>query len=375
MALNAQQQAHAAQLAALGEHDRIVRATQVPIFRGDLTKDHKAEDWLAFFENAADIAKWNDSDEKIIAQFRALMRDSALQWYNSLSVLPGVDVKVWANVKARFLLHYATKATPKSFCTNFKDLVQKPQERVYDFYARLAAVFIKMKTLVPDSFNTVRIAHDDDIAEAVLASKKEGLADAINFFMEQLLLAGLHERFRTKIQELGTVGLLAVLDKAAELEKLELDNKNTVHSVAAISAISEPFDQELETATGPVEDLAEDEIAAINAIRKNQGRPPFRGKPSGSSGNKSNIQCRYCKKFNHFQRDCKSRQRDGAPMVGADGKPYQPRNPAGGPPKPKPPAFAVKALGNSEEDNEPDVVGYVGSVYAAAPAQPARLNW
>jgi hypothetical protein len=62
-------------------------------------------------------------------------------------------------------------------------------------------------------------------------------------------------------------------------------------------------------------------------------------------------------------------------MVDADGKPYQPRNPAGGPPIPKPPAFAVKALGNSEEDNEPDVVGYVGSVYTAAPVQPAHLNW
>jgi hypothetical protein len=302
------------------------------------------------------------------------MRDSALQWYNSLAVLPGVDVNEWATIKNRFLLHYATKATSKSFCTNFKDLVQKPRERVYDFYARLAAVF-KMKTHVPDSFNTVKMAHEADDAATVLAAKKEGLADAINFFMEQLLLAGIHERFRTRIQELGTTGLTAVLDKAAELEKLELDNKSHAHSVAAISAISEPFDQELETVTGPVEDLAEEEIAAINAIRKNQGRPPFRGKPSGSSGNKSNIQCRYCKKFNHFQRDCKSRQRDGAPMVGADGKPYQPRNPAGGPPKPKPPAFAVKALGNADEDDEPDVVGYVGSVGAVAPALPARLNW
>jgi hypothetical protein len=370
--LNAQQQAHEAQLAALGEHDRIVRATQVPIFRGDLTKDHKAEDWLAFFENAADIAKWKDSDERMIAQFRALMRDSALQWFNGLAVLPGVNVKLWATIRARFLLHYATKATSKSFCTNFKDLVQKRNERIYDFYSRLAAVFIKMRTLVPDSFGTVQTVHDANIAEQMLAAKKEGLGDAINFFMEQLFLAGIHERFRTRIQELGTIGLTAVVDKAAELEKLELDNKSHAPSIAAISAISEPHDQELETTT---EDLAEDEIAAINAIRKTQGRPPFRGKPSGSSGNKSNIQCRYCKKFNHFQRDCKSRQRDGAPMVGADGKPYQPRNPAGGPPKPKPPAFAVKALGNTDEDNEPDVVGYVGSVGTVASASPARLNW
>jgi hypothetical protein len=374
MALNAQQQAaHQAQLAALGEHDRIVRATQVPVFRGDSSKDQRAEDWLAFFENAASIGKWNENDERLIAQFQALMRDSALQWYQSLPMIPDVNVKVWKDIKERFLLHYATKATAKTFCTNFKDLVQKPREKVYDFFARISAVFIKMKTLTPDSFNTVREEVDDDFAAAALRCKKEGLADANNFFMEQLLLAGLHERLRIRIQEIGTTGLRAVLDKAAELEKLELENKTALHAVAAVSATPEIHEPEA-GASGPSEDLAEDEIAAINAIRKNQGRPPFRGKPSGSSGNKSNVQCRYCKKFNHFQRDCKSRQRDGAPMVGADGKPYQPRNQNGGPQRTS--GFpAVKAVAQNVDDNEPDVVGYVGSVHMTAPAQPAHLNW
>jgi hypothetical protein len=373
MALNAQQQAHQAQLAALGEHDRIVRATQVPLFRGDLAKDQKAEDWLAFFENAAKIGKWNETDERQIAQFQALLRDGALQWYQSLPLIPDVDVKSWATIKERFLLHYATKATAKSFCTNFKDLTQKPREKVYDFFARISAVFIKMKTLVPESFSTVRHGVDAEFAEDALACKKEGLADANNFFMEQLLLAGLHEKLRIRIQEIGTTGLRAVLDKAAELEKLELENKASSHTVAAVSATPEILEPEL-GASGPSEDLAEDEIAAINAIRKNQGRPPYKGKPSGFSGNKSNVQCRYCKKFNHFQRDCKSRQRDGAPMVGADGKPYQPRNPNGG--QQRSPAFpAVKAVAQNADDNEPDIVGYVGSVHMTAPAQPAHLNW
>jgi hypothetical protein len=127
MALNAQQQAtHQAQLATLGEHDRIVHATQDLLFRGDAAKDHKAEDWLEFFENAAKIAKWNKTDENMIAQFQALMRDNALQWYKSLSTLPGVDVRACYVIKERFLLHYTTKASAKSFCTNFKDLVQSP---------------------------------------------------------------------------------------------------------------------------------------------------------------------------------------------------------------------------------------------------------
>jgi hypothetical protein len=97
--------------------------------------------------------------------------------------------------------------------------------------------------------------------------------------MEQLLLAGMHEKLLTKIQEIVTTVLLAVLDKAAELEKLEHDNKNNVNFIAAVSAIPEFYEPELgATATGPVEELAEDEITAIKAIRKNHGRPPFRGK-------------------------------------------------------------------------------------------------
>ena len=62
-------------------------------------------------------------------------------------------------------------------------------------------------------------------------------------------------------------------------------------------------------------------------------------------------------------------------MVGADGKPYQPRNQNGGSQRPS--GFpAVKAVTqNADDDDEPDIVGYVGSVNRTAPAQPAHLNW
>jgi hypothetical protein len=130
------------------------------------------------------------------------MRDNALQWYKSLSTLPGVYVKSWNVIKEPFLLHYATKATAKPFCTNFKDLVQKPCEGTYDFYGRIAAVFIKIRTLVLNMFHTVRHGVDVDFAKDVLACKKEGLNDANNFFIEQLLLAEMHKKLWTKIQEI-----------------------------------------------------------------------------------------------------------------------------------------------------------------------------
>ena len=37
---------------------------------------------------------------------------------------------------------------------------------------------------------------------------------------------------------------------------------------------------------------------------------------------KQPIKCRYCKKMGHMQKECKSRLRDNAPEVDANGKPY-----------------------------------------------------
>ena len=60
-------------------------------------------------------------------------------------------------------------------------------------------------------------------------------------------------------------------------------------------------------------------------------------------------------------------------MVGADGKPYQPRA-QGGAQKPN---FAVKALGiEGDDDNEPEVIGYVSSINRRPASTPsAPLNW
>ena len=70
---------------------------------------------------------------------------------------------------------------------------------------------------------------------------------------------------------------------------------------------------------------------------------------------------------------CKSRIRDGAPMVGADGKPYQPRAQGGA----QKPAFAVKAIGGFDEDNnEPEIVGYISNLNRRPASTPlAPLNW
>ena len=361
--------AQEAQLAALAEHDRIVRSTQCPVFRGDRTKDLKAREWMDGFEVAAKIGKWTTDDRKI-NEFFTLLKDQARSWYFNLDTLPGLDLTKWSVVKERFLKQYDTKGTAKTICHNFKDLQQRPRENVKDFYVRVAEVFKKIGAIFPDRFKTVRVAHDEDMNDVVLEVKNEGVMDMIQFIMEQMFLAGMHEKLRIKLQESGASGLLEVLDKADELERFEHENRpGTSLHMAPVAVEDEPND------VSPSEDLEEDDIAAINAYRQSAGKAPFR-KPSNTSSSKT-VQCRYCKKHGHFQRDCKRRKNDKAPMVDAQGKAYQPRQPTGD--AKKPPNFAVRAVDRSEkpddDDDEPDIVGYVNRVQETPAYQPAILNW
>ena len=155
----------------------------------------------------------------------------------------------------------------------------------------------------------------------------------------------------------------------AKFERLEEDNKpSSTFTQKIVASVEEKQDGPSEP-IGPSEDLYEDELEAINAIRQAKGRAPWSGTKPGTSQKK--VQCRYCKKWGHFQKDCKSRLRDNAPMVGEDGKPYQPRQPFGG--QRKPTNFAVKAI---VDDNEPDIVGYVSSIRTPVePSQQPPLNW
>ena len=69
-------------------------------------------------------------------------------------------------------------------------------------------------------------------------------------------------------------------------------------------------------------------MKTVNAIRFRQGKPPFkpnfrRFNGNGNNGKSKTIVCRFCKKPGHVQKDCHARLRANAPMVDANGKPYE----------------------------------------------------
>ena len=69
--------------------------------------------------------------------------------------------------------------------------------------------------------------------------------------------------------------------------------------------------------------LADEEIEQIAFVRRQQ--LPRKNATRNNGPGTPNIDCRYCKKKGHMQRECNSRRRAGAPMVDANGKKYESR--------------------------------------------------
>lgn len=312
--------------AALLAHDRVRRSTELPLFYGRREKDTiTARNLIVRLETAANIAQWNDDIRKC-NEFFMILRDRALIWWETLEDA-GVNNQVWDEVKKAFLKAYEAKYTAKTTCTNFTDLVQRQGENVHDYFLRLQETFTKLCAAAPEGMKNVTMAMPAAIvADTVKEGKAEGIKDMSKFFKHQLFIAGLNDQIRSKVMEAGKTNVFDSLDLARELETIAADRKRSTH-VAVITQDEAAAAEEF----ADMPKLEDDELAAINAIRAKKGRPPMRAAAAATAGfnrngtGAKNVQCRYCKKTGHFQKDCNSRRRDKAPMVDAQGKPYQKR--------------------------------------------------
>ena len=331
--------AAAAQLqAALLNHDRTKRSTEIPLFYGKKEMDTINPQFLLDrITHAAAIAGWNPDRQR--EEFYMILRDKALVWYEALGRVPGIDRNDWAVLQREFLAAFAPKFTAKTNCSNFSEMIQRPQENVQDYYLRIFDTFRNMCQAKPAAMAVVRADGAAPRAEV----KQEGIADMEMFFLHQLFLAGLKEDIRSKTMEGNRPQLHESLALARETEIILADRKGSKgNTVASIEETKEkPQGQVTDDDNKWPDGLDDEEVEIINAIRFKRGnKQPFKRNPNsgnyqnkgsgGQGGQAQNFQrgpfkCFYCKKPNHYQRDCKTRLRDGAPMVNAKGEPYKPR--------------------------------------------------
>ena len=278
--------------AALIEHDRVRRSTELPLFYGRKEKDSITPRLLIDrHTKAAEIGNW-DNDDRKINEFYMILRDRALIWWSSLADAD-VDTGNWEAVKTNFLASYEPRYTAKTTCANFGELLMKTGESNLDYYLRVCDTFSKLSEARPAAMLNVRA----NAAAQQAAVKLEGIRDAEKFFKHQLYLAGLRDDLRTKVMEAGKATLQESVTLANELETIYFEKKaGRVNAVAVADAEEQAVENE---------DFDEEEIEAINAIRQRYGRPAFRGgnrRPKGNFGSKKPVVCRYCKKTGHMQK-------------------------------------------------------------------------
>ena len=312
--------AQAGMAAALNDHDRMRRSTDIPLFYARRDKDTVLPRILIDrIEDAAEIATWNEARK--IRELKLCLRERAIIWWKSLKDT-NIDTNVWDDVKKEFLTAYEPKYTAKTVCANFTDLKQHPDESMNDFLCRIQVAYDRLLDNKPAAITTVRTAIAAGATEAQV--KAEGINDMALFFKHQLFLAGVKDSLRDRVLEAGKADLQESLKFARELEAIQNDRKRS-SKIAALKAVMPPqeaaaiFWDELET-----EDL--DQIAAVRRQQprsSNQTQARSSGPARGNGPRNPNIVCRYCKKKGHMQRECNSRRRDGAPMVDANGKKYE----------------------------------------------------
>ena len=307
---------------ALNQHHRIKKSTELPLFFGRKDKDSiSAKLLVERVDTAGQIATW-DAARKC-AEFNLILRDRATIWWQSLEDAD-INKQDWDAVKTEFLEAYEPKFTAKTTCTNFQELIQKQGETVLDYYLRVQEAFTKMCEAKPAALEAVRADQGTATPAQAMGMKKEGIKDTERFFKHQLFKAGLRDDLRSEVMKAGKDTLQESKRLAIELEVINNDKKG--RQIAAVQQMAEE---------GPNDDddnLQEDEVAYINAMRHQKGRAPFRGNnfrprtsngSNGNSGGQKDVVCRYCQAKGHYQKDCRKRLKWKAPMVDANGKPYE----------------------------------------------------
>lgn len=296
--------------AALINHDRVRRTTDIPLFYGIKEKDTITPQQLVErIDVAARVANWANDQAKC-DQFFLSLREEALKWANTLDNIIGFNKANWAEVKSKFLEAYAPKFSAKTLCISFQDLKQKNNEDVQQFYNRVSETFRNAYQTKPAHVTTFvgdqGMAGNADRDRIML----QGIKRMELLVMNTVFLGGLREDIRNRVLEEGPTEIDESVKLARDIEAI-LDKKRD-RSVF-IASVGEEEDD------GTVLEVDEEEVehmTVVNAIRKRKGLPGLRfrvrkGPRGKSGGQRVSGNCFFCQKPGHRIANCNLRKSGG----------------------------------------------------------------
>jgi Retrotransposon gag protein len=319
--------------AALLNHDRERRTTDIPLFFGNKTNETiTLQQLIERIEIAAEVANWN-TDERKCAEFFLCLREDALSWYNTLDHIIGFNKKVWADIKREFLAAYHPKFSARALCICFQDLKQKPDETVQKFYNRVSDTFINAYKVKPDHTTT----YEGDLMERTQAEMDKAMGQGIErmqlLMMNTVFLGGLRDEIRTRVLEESPTKPQESVKAAREIESILNDKKSQPQRGFHVTSI-DGTDEVDGTDMGEVNEEEAAHLQAINTILRKKGRPQYRfwvrpkqGWPKGADwigprdglNGTGAIICFFCNKPGHCIAQCHAKAASGQGRGGGSG--------------------------------------------------------
>jgi hypothetical protein len=312
--------------------------SDIPVFYGS-TKDSINADFLVNAINAAqELLLWSPAEAYLY--FKRSLRDRALAWIELQEATAINFVATWVFIQPLFKRYFGDHMDKTQVYNAFSTCKMTNGDTPLDYSCKVN----KVCTLLHDNARLGVVANipadnaqrtDAYIQQVYLAGAKKMLQE----LQTCMLISGMPDYIQGPLISKDPQTLPAVLDEALKIYQLKMKNGNGngngIHAIDD-TATEEEFinvvKNSYQAKFGAHMDFAK-RLQDKRAGQSNNGNGSgYRNGNNGNNGNRSSnnggqqkFACKYCKKPNHSQDECRTRIKDNKPCIATSGKPYWPR--------------------------------------------------
>lgn len=301
-----------AQANALLNAQRRADLQKLPIFYGDDQDQFTAEQWIERINRARNTVDPPWDDNVTMAAVYSSLRKAALAWYEAIQHELD-EAHQWRDFQTFFITAWSKTRTSRTTIAALEALHQRMDEKVVNFFARVAKVNKDINEVEPVVLADVNVPNPAFEAvfmnvaafAAIPAADRmnqarrlvaHGMAMRNDRFAKHVFIAGLKEEIRSDLMKNPPQGGLYAAFQAAQIIEKALEKPSTKStSSKAVKAI----------------ESNEVEVEAVNGGKRYGKRKPM---------DKKNATCYHCQKKGHFAAECRAKARGEAPAPRPENK-------------------------------------------------------